>query len=397
MTAEKQVDFAIIGGGLVGLMAAHEIATIGQGSVALIAPAPSAKDGRTTAMLMPTVERLKAYGVWDEVQTLSAPLRTMRLIDGSRRLLRAPLTEFEALELCVEAFGYNVPNAKMTALLEEKLPADVKRITATVHSALCEAGGVTLRLDNGETLRAGMAIAADGKDSLLREAAGITLRQWDYPQTALVTNMHHTLPHNDVSTEFHTETGPFTVVPLPPKNGARCRSSLVWVVRPEQAKTILAETEGDLARIIEQKMQSILGRVELEMPLQTFPLSGQTANAFAANGVALVGEAAHVFPPIGAQGFNLGVRDVVALAKALADDRTDPLPAYSRARQLDINGHTFGVDLLNRSLLTDFLPVQAARTAGMATLGAFPWLRKTLMRRMMGVSSGTDPAAEPQM
>lgn len=386
-------DIAIVGAGLVGLMAAHELSSLGGKTVALIAPPHNGNDGRTTAMLMPTIERLEAYGVWPMAKSKTAPLRTMRLIDGTKRLLRARPISFEAGELGVDAFGYNIPNADMTQLLEDRLPHNVSRISSSVLSAHAEEGKTCLVLENGTSVQAELAIAADGRNSILRETAGIGIRHWSYPQVALVTSFAHTLPHNDVSTEFHTESGPFTQVPLPPIQGKKYLSSLVWAVRPKQAETILAQSTESLAATIEGKMQSILGKVTIESDLQSFPLSGQTATKFAANGIALIGEAAHVFPPIGAQGFNLGVRDVVALKAALASLSSNPLEQYSRARLLDVNTRSMGVHMLNRSLLSDFLPVQAARVAGVAALQSWGWLRKRIMQQGMGVITETGPAA----
>ncbi len=357
--------------------------------IALVGPRGSGSDGRTTAMLMPTIDRLKASGVWDAVSDKTAPLRTMRLVDGSNRLLRAPLVDFDAGEIDQDAFGYNVPNADLAPLLEQNLAmqTSVDRIECAVERCETSDTGIMLHLSNGQSLAASVAVAADGRNSVLRECAGIETRSWSYPQVALVTNITHTLPHNGVSTEFHTETGPFTQVPLPPKDGAKQRSSLVWVVDPSQVDDIVSLDLDAIGRRIEGKMQSMLGAVTVEKPLQSFPLSGMTAKRFAANRVALVGEASHVFPPIGAQGFNLGVRDGVSLAETLDLANIDAsLASYDTARRADVATRTAGVDLLNRSLLTGFLPVQMARAAGLGMLSAIAPLRKFAMRQGMGAS-----------
>ncbi len=233
------------------------------------------------------------------------------------------LVDFEASEIDQDAFGYNVPNADLAAKLELNL-ADQTSLDRIEHSVEhCETtdDGIVLHLSNGENIIASVAVAADGRNSLLRECAGIETRSWSYPQVALVTNLTHTLPHNGISTEFHTETGPFTQVPLPATPGSKHRSSLVWVVDPTEVDGILALDMETVGRRIENRMQSMLGAVTVEKPLQSFPLSGMTATRFAANRVALVGEASHVFPPIGAQGFNLGVRDGVSFAEILDLDR----------------------------------------------------------------------------
>ncbi len=147
-------------------------------------------------------------------------------------------------------------------------------------------------------------------------AAGIAVNEWRYDQAALVCNLAHSAPHNFASTEFHTETGPFTLVPLPGN-----RSSLVWADRPAECERRLKLSEAELAAEIAERSAWILGEIAVEGPRQVFPLSGMTARRFGAARVALAGEAAHVFPPIGAQGLNLGYRDVAALEKTLAGFR----------------------------------------------------------------------------
>ena len=240
----------------------------------------------------------------------------------------------------------------------------------------------------GEARRGG-----DGRRSRVRDSIGIAEWDWRYDQSALVTNIRHTLPHHETSTEFHTEGGPFTLVPLPGQ-----RSSLVWVDRPAEAKRRAALAPDALATEIEARAQSILGKVALDGPAQVFPLSGMGVRAFAAQRAVLLGEAAHLFPPIGAQGLNLGYSDVAALGESLAGHPEDPgeasrLAAYDRSRRADIYARTAAVDALNRTLLTGFLPVQAVRGLGLFLLDRIPALRRAVMLRGVG-SPAKPPASE---
>jgi 2-octaprenyl-6-methoxyphenol hydroxylase len=209
-----------------------------------------------------------------------------------------------------------------------------------------------------------------------------------YRQSALVFNFGHGRDHGFVSTEFHTETGPFTQVPLPGR-----RSSLVWVVRPERAEELAAVSDEELSALVEEKMQSMLGKVTVEPGRQVYPLSAAMPTRFAHDRIALVGEAAHVFPPIGAQGLNLGIRDVrdlVTIAARHADDPGAPaaMRAYTLKRGPDIVARTGAVDALNRSLLSDLLPAQLARSAGLGLLSAFAPLRAFFMREGLEPGSG---------
>ena len=394
MKSAHQFPICVVGGGLVGMMAAAKIGSLLQSynlQLAHIAPDEKIIDQRTTAMLMPSIRLLEDLGLWEELKPHCAPLRTMRLVDGSKRLIRAPLTEFRAIEVDLEAFGYNVPNQLMIETMDRLLSnyPNISRFNNAVEAMEIGTDGNRLTLDDEASIDADLVVAADGRESLLRDQAAISVRQWHYEQTAIVLNFNHTLPHHDVSTEFHTESGPFTQVPLPSLPAHPNRSSLVWVVKPNDAEAILKRSLAQLGTEIERKLQSFLGKCLVEKQPQSFPLSGLTAEKFGKDRTVLVGEAGHVFPPIGAQGFNLGVRDVSQLGDILEDtsfkiDGDRVAQAYSSRRLADVTLRTQGVDLLNRSLLTDFLPIQATRALGLMTLGLVPPLRKFAMKQGMG-------------
>jgi len=239
-------------------------------------------------------------------------------------------------------------------------------------------------------LQAPLVVGADGRHSLCREAAGITIVEHTYPQVALTLCLKHKRPHHDISTEFHTPSGPFTLVPLPDM-----RSSLVWVLDRVDADALSALDDGELADEVERASHSILGRMELEPGRGRFPLTCITARRFAASRIALVGEAAHVIPPIGAQGLNLGLRDAAGIGElAIAARRAgrdiggiNVLAAYDKLRRADIGTRTLAVDLLNKSLLSDFLPLQGARGLGLYLLGRVGPLRRLLMREGVAPSA----------
>jgi 2-octaprenyl-6-methoxyphenol hydroxylase len=380
-----QVDVAVVGGGPVGLAATLALASAGYRPT-LIAPKAATGDLRTSALLAGSVSLLDRLGVWDKLAVDAAPLRTLRIVDGTQRLIRAPEVAFDAREIGLDAFGYNIPNSRLVAALESALGSrQVVRIEALADAIATESDRVEITTSDHRMVAAQLAIAADGSRSRLRDAAGIAVETWDYDQAALVSNLGHTQPHHDTSTEFHTENGPFTLVPL-----GRNRSSLVWVDRPDTTRRRLDASDGELADEIETRSASILGAITIEGQRQAFPLKGLTANSFAARRIMLAGEAAHLFPPIGAQGLNLGLRDVEALASVLAGPVADPgaperLAAYDRARRPDVTARTMAVDALNRTLLTDFLPVQAMRGLGLFLVDRVPPLRRMAMRQGLGV------------
>jgi 2-octaprenyl-6-methoxyphenol hydroxylase len=383
----KTFEVAVIGGGFAGMIAAIALARGGR-DVALVAPVAPKEDRRTTALMDQSIRFLDRLTLWEKLRPAAAPLIGMRIIDGTERLLRAPTTTFRAAEVSLDAFGYNFPNKALIDVLEEAAAGEgnITRFTDMAESIGITGEVVSITLAGGETLSADFAVGADGRRSKLRETAGIDVRNWSYPQSAMVLNFAHSLPHQNISTEFHTKHGPFTQVPLPGN-----RSSLVWVQDPTEAASRMELPLAELGALVEARMQSMLGKVSVEEGAQVWPLSGMIAHRFGKGRIALIGEAAHVFPPIGAQGLNLSLRDVMALADILCDRAELPVPtdageSFDRRRRADIMTRTASVDLLNRSLLSDFLPVQMLRAAGLHILSAIPPLRGIVMRE--GIEPG---------
>jgi 2-octaprenyl-6-methoxyphenol hydroxylase len=333
---------------------------------------------------------LRDLGLEERFRGEGAPLAAIRIIDATGRLLRAPTTLFRAADAGQPDFGVSLTTARIVALLAEAAGAHASIAVVREDAAAVarrEGSGFRLTLEGGGTLDAPFLVAADGQRSMAREAAGIHVRQWDYPQTALTFAVRHARDHGDISTEFHTADGPFTLVP----SGDR-RSTVVWMTTPARAERLMGMDDATFAREAERTSQSILGKLALEGGRGAYPMRGLLAERFAAPGLALVGETGHAFPPIGAQGLNLGFRDADTLAAAIdrvltaGDDLSTPdaLAAWDGGRRRDAGLRTAGVDLFNRSLLAGLPPVDALRGAGLAALGAVPPLRRFAMRMGMG-------------
>lgn len=396
-SVNTQRDVAVVGGGPAGLVAAVALASAGVPTALVMGKPGSRPDNRTTALLSGSVAALDAIGVWAGCRDQAAPLRNLRIVDDTSRIWRAPEAHFAASEIGLEAFGWNVENRHLVAALAVRadgLP-QLLRIDDMASAVDIGATDVRLSLAGGGALTARLVVAADGRHSRCRTAAGIDTDEWRYPQTALTFNLGHTRPHHDTSTEFHTEQGPFTLVPLP-----GMRSSLVCVVAPAEAERLTALDRIDLAMEIETRAHSILGKITVDPGHGAFPLAVETARQFAARRVALVGEAAHVIPPIGAQGLNLGVRDAATIAELVVEARRrggDPgadvvMERYDVLRRPDVTSRTLAVDLLNRTLLSDLLPAQAVRGFGLYLLDCVGPLRRAFMRE--GVAPA---AAQPRL
>ncbi len=375
-------EVVIIGGGPAGLTAAIAMAAAGVETV-LVTGKRRASDNRTTALLTGSVTALDTLGVWRRCQEQAAPLEVMRIVDDTTRLLRAPEVSFAASEIGLAAFGHNIENRFLMAGLEaglRELPA-LHAIEEEADAVEIAPAGVTVRLAGGDRVSARLAVGAEGRRSLCRAAAGIVTEGSSYPQTALTFNLAHRRPHHQTSTELHTETGPFTLVPLPGR-----RSSLVFVVDPVQAPQLGRLSDTELADEIERRAHSILGKVEIEPGRGAFPLAVETATQLGTRRVVLIGEAAHVVPPIGAQGLNLGLRDAATISELVVaahrsgGDVGTLAERYDSMRRTDVGSRTLAIDLLNRSLLSDFLPLQGVRGLGLFLMDRIGPLRRAAMR-----------------
>ncbi len=377
----------VVGGGLAGLAAAVAVARTGLDTVHLVPKGPA--DRRTSALMLPSVDYLQSAGLVPDPAAIGQPLTQIRIIDATPRLIRAPETLFDSAEAGLPAFGWNFANVKLAEAFEAARAGltNLATIETTLDDLEIGPGATTLRLGNGETLTAELVVGADGKKSRVRESAGFRARENGFTQAALVCDLGLERPIGGASIEFHYANGPFTLVPA----GGN-RANLVWIEQRDTLKAAQETGSEGLAALFRDKTQRLFGRIDLLTPAHMFLLSTLTVDIAGTNGVVLVGEAAHAFPPIGAQGLNLGLRDVADLAASLAAvDLTQPGFArvvsddYASRRAGDLARTGTVVDALFRSLLAEFLPTQAVRAGGLWALKLLPPLRKAAFDVGMGV------------
>ncbi|HQZ12041.1 MAG TPA: FAD-dependent monooxygenase [Devosia sp.] len=376
----------VVGGGLTGLAAAVAVARAGLDTLHLAPKGPP--DRRTSALMLPSVDYLKSAGLLDDPASIGHPLTQIRIIDATGRLIRAPETLFDATEFDMPAFGWNLPNVRLTEAFEAARTAlpNLAVREATVTSIQREpSGDWRLTLNDGSTLTTQLLVAADGKKSLLRDSAGFVAREHRFTQSALVCDLELGRPLGGASVEFHYPQGPWTLVPA----GGN-RANLVWIDDHDVLKAAQGTGEAGLRATFLEKSQRLFGDIRLVTPSFIFPLSTLGVEQAGRDGIVLVGEAAHAFPPIGAQGLNLGLRDVADLAESLASRTTGPGWAsrlsdeYSHRRSADLARTGSMVDALFRSLLSGMLPTQALRATGLWALKLAPALR----RQAFGIGMG---------
>ncbi len=382
---KRDADIIVVGGGLTGSAAAIALARNGLQVIHLAPTAPP--DRRTSALMMPSVDFMRESGLIDDPEEIGHPLTAIRIIDATPRLIRAPETLFKASEAGLSAFGWNFSNAGLLTRFQAAAPEngpEIRNATVTSYCRDSDLGVVTLT-DETE-LMAPLVVGADGKKSLLRAAAKIVTRERHFAEAALVCDLELGRPIGGTSIEFHFPHGPFTLVPA-----GGSKANLVWIDEEPLLQQVQSEGPDALLSAISQRAQNLFGAMKLSSPSFVFPLSTLTVESAGSNGLALVGESAHAFPPIGAQGLNLGLRDVAdLLASVHAADRTrsswglEASQDYACRRAPDLARTGGLVDTLFRSLLADMLPSQAMRASGLWALKLLPALRRQAFALGMG-------------
>jgi len=385
------MNIVIIGGGIGGLTLA---ALLGRDGVRVClvdqGTPPAMEDvqpnGRTTALFGGSIDIVKRAGIWERVLPYACIMRSLQIMDVSERGGEAVQSAFHADEIGVEAFGYNIPNDVTRAALFEAVQGldSVDVICpAAFEGYAVEGQRVVVQTSEGE-IEAKLIVGADGRRSRVREIAGIAVRERRYEQSAITLLVNHSKSHSETSTEFHRSGGPLAFVPLPGN-----QSSVVWVNKAARADELMVMRKQDFMAALQAESQDILGGLTMECSPHSWPLCSMNAKALSAPRMALVAEAAHVMSPITAQGLNLSLRDVEALADLVVKHiglgldvgSRVLLQDYESARKIDVAARSFGVDRMNKLVANDTKIVTSLRRAGLSTLDKFPFVKEVIMRR----------------
>ena len=392
-------DILISGGGIAGLTAAASFAARGFSVICVDPTAPvtaredAGADLRTTAFLQPAKSLLEDAGLWARLAPYAAPLQIMRIIDaGGAEPEPRVVREFNAAEISELPFGWNLPNwllrREMLSRINELANAEFRPGVGT-QSLFTRTGEARVTLTDGARIQCKLVLACDGRASPMREAAGIEVQTTRYGQKALAFAVTHDLPHENVSTEIHRTGGPFTLVPLPDLDG-RPSSAIVWMETNANADRLAALDEAAFEGQMNTRSCGMLGALKLASRRTLWPIISQRAERLVGERLALMAEAAHVVPPIGAQGLNMSLADLrvlMDLVEARPEELGDQvmLDAYEKARHSDIKLRVSGIDLLNRASMIEARPLRDLRAGGLNALYSLPQVRKMLMQMGLGV------------
>ncbi|MFM8859624.1 MAG: FAD-dependent monooxygenase [Methylocystis sp.] len=386
--AHEKTDILVAGAGSTGLAAALAFAKSDL-QIKLVGRVPPPLPGRTVALFEASIRFLDALGALERVTAIGCPIEAIRMIDDTDQLLPVPPLTLSAREIDLPALGVNISNDDLVSILHDLVTKhpNIEFINADIVDYEFGASSAVAFLNDRRRIEADFLIAADGRNSRARAVAGVDLKEWTYPQIALTAMVSHEFAHANMSTEYHTRSGPFTLVPLPARPNKPHRSSLVWLMTTEDARRRLAAPREELEFEIEDFAKSEFGVMRLESDIGQFRMGGMQVSQHGKGRLALVGETCHVFPPIGAQGLNLSLRDVADLEDCLASvdlknetELARALARYDRHRHADIGFRTSGVDILNRSLIIPYLPIDLFRGASFLAVSALGPLRRAIIR-----------------
>jgi len=392
-------DILIVGGGLVGAVAARAISNSGLSVIVVDGQDPSlataaAFDGRASAVAAASKRLLAAIGIWPYLENDVSPILDIRVADGASPMF----LHYDHEDVGVGPLGYLAENRHIRCSALSALKNDPNIIFLApmrVEKLVRDSNLVTAILSDGSVVTVSLAIAADGRGSKTRENAGIKTTDWRYPQEAIVCTVEHEKPHAFIAHEHFLPAGPFAILPLKGTSERPAqRSSIVWTERAAHARQFVGLDDPNFIRELSRRFGDFMGKISVVGPRFCHPLGLQFAETSVAQRLVLIGDADHGIHPIAGQGLNMGYRDVAALVDVLAEARhvgldigsAAVLERYQRWRRFDNTLMLAVTDGLNRLFSNNIAPIRVARDIGLGGVNRMPGLKKILMRSAMGLS-----------
>jgi len=392
----EDIDILISGGGIAGLITAAAFGAE-RFSVLCVDPAPPVTDEgaagadlRSTAFLTPSVQLLEKIGLWERLAPYATALQVMRIVDAGGAEPTPRMTrEFDAAEIGSQPFGWNLPNwllrREISARLDQLQTVRFQPGTGTANVQTRDDGAL-VTLSDGRRIRARLLVGADGRNSPVRQALGIGVRTLRYGQKALAFAVTHDRPHDNISTEVHRSGGPFTLVPLPDRDG-KPSSAIVWMENGRETARLAALPADEFEAAVNARSAGVLGHLSVATRLTEWPIISQIADRFTGPRTALIAEAAHVLPPIGAQGLNMSLADLAALLDLSKDNpgSAESLARFERTRRPDAYARLLGIDALNRASQAELRPLRDLRAATLGGLYGIAPMRRLMMKAGLGL------------
>ncbi|MGB0671284.1 MAG: UbiH/UbiF/VisC/COQ6 family ubiquinone biosynthesis hydroxylase [Rhodospirillales bacterium] len=394
---DLEADVLIVGGGVAGSLMAAALADRGLTAVLVDRGDPekvrlAEADGRAYAIAVACKRVIEALGVWDAMAPHATPILDIHVTDG-----RAPFyLHYDHQDVGEGPMGYLIASTDMIRHAQAAIETrDGVTFIApmTVEAVERDAAGAQARLGDGRRVAARLVIAADGRPSPTREAAGIRTYGWSYGQTAIVCTVAHEKSHGFCAHEHFLPSGPFAILPMDGSGGG-FKSSLVWTETSELAPIMLGLNERDFLVELATRFGDFLGDIQVEGPRFSYPLGLQVAEAAVQSRLCLIADAYHGMHPIAGQGLNMGIRDIAVLADVLDEARSlgrdigglDVLRGYQRWRHPDNLMMLAATDGLNRLFSNRIKPLRLARDLGLAAVDRLPELKRFFMRDAMGLT-----------
>ena len=396
---DYDTDIVIAGGGLNGPALALALAQGGfRVTVVDVRPARDRAnqgfDGRTYSLAIASKRLLSVLGIWAAVGEKTQPILQIKASDGRAGQGPSPFfLTFDHAEIEEGPMGFMLEDRHLYAAFLAAMEAEPRIALLSAETVVAQdvsANAVKITLASGAQITARVLVGCDGRGSGTATRAGIKRVGWGYGQTALVTAVAHTLPHNGIAHQFFMPSGPFAILPL---HGGY-HSSIVWSEGEAAAAAIQALPDADYLAALRPRFGDFLGDISLTGDRFTYPLSLSLAQSFTAPRLALVGDAAHGVHPIAGQGLNLGLRDVAALAQVLIEaarrgediGASNVLERYQRWRRFDATALALGMDSVNRLFSNDNPVLRVGRDLGMGIVNAIPGLRRSFIRQAAGLT-----------
>ena len=397
----KNIDIFISGAGPTGLLASISFASLGYSVFCVDPQKPvthandAGADLRTTAFLQPAKNFMDSLDLWEKLKSYAVPMETMRIIDSAGENWppkEKTIKDFLSSDISDIPFGWNIPNWLLRRAFIEKASKYNNlelKFGLTTSSLIRRDDAAFVYLDNGTKIKADLVIGADGRNSLIREKSQIKISKTEFSQKALTFIVTHEKPHQNASIEIHRSGGPFTFVPLADFEGKAC-SSVVWMESNKNIDRLLALNPEDFEKQVNNRSCSHLGKLKVVSHITAWPIISQIAKQLTAKRTALIAEAAHVVPPIGAQGLNMSLADIKSLYDLVKGTSRlskidEILDNYDRSRRLDIKTRILGINALNEVSKSSFPITQKTRALVINFLHSSPQIRQGLMKLGLGL------------